>query len=265
MESVSHAPEVVQERRISRANLERLLRELETRDVTNGITLYVRAGHFQECLDTLRWRNGEGLEDLRQLAPRVEKSETGAILFWSEGSGLVILPPFPVEQNQLLAGWDTSQLWMILTRDYVLGVVLLRLGRYSVGVFQGKRLLSSKTDTRYVKGRHSAGGQSQKRFQRIREKQVREIFQKTCSVVKEQFAPFEDQLDYILLGGERFTLKGFLKGCDYLRGLSPKILGRVLNVREPKRQALEGVIETIWESRVLVIQPKTAVNNEPGQ
>ena len=151
----------------------------------------------------------------------------------------------------MLDGWDASQLRAMLDREYLLGVVLLRLGRFAVGVFRGETLLASKTDTRYVKGRHSAGGQSQKRFERIREKQVQEIFKKTCSVAKQKLSPFEDQLDYILLGGERFTLQGFLKTCDYLQGLSPRILGRVLNVREPKHEALKGVVDTIWESRVL--------------
>ena len=263
MESASHIPEVAPERRISRANLERLLRDMEARDVINGITIYARAGQLQECLHAPRGRNGGGLEELMQLAPRAEKSETGAVVFWSDGfalegsspkgSRLIILPPFPVERDELLEGWDVSQLRTLLAREYVLGVVLLRLGRFAVGVFRGEALVSSKTDTRYVKGKHSAGGRSQKRFQRIREKQVQEIFDKTCSVVREHFTPFEDQLDYIFLGGERFTLQGFLKRCDYLQRLTPKILSRVLNVREPKHQALQGVIETIWESRMLSI------------
>jgi len=264
MESANHVPEIMQERRMSKANLERLLADLETRDIANGITVYARAGHFPILTPTFghpspggrRVRDEGGLEELRLLAPRIEKSETGAVAFWSEGCKLIILPPFPVERDQLLAGWDTSQLRALMARDYLLGVVLLRLGRFAVGVFRGGALLSSKTDTRYVKGRHSAGGWSQKRFERIREKQAQELFDKTCSVVKEQFAPFEGQLDYILLGGERFTLQGFLKRCDYLQRLSQgkKILGRVLNVREPNQKALEGVIETVWESRVVVIR-----------
>ena len=257
MQSASPSPEVVQERRTSRANLGRLLADLETRDASGGITLYVRAGGFQECLHALQSRVASGLEELRQHARRVESWRTGAVIFWSsrpEDSRLVVLPPFPVERDELLEGWDASQLRALLAREYVVGVVLLRLGRYSVGVFRGEELLTSKTDTRYVKGRHSAGGRSQGRFQRIREKQVQEIFDKACSVVKEQFAPLDSQIDYIVLGGERFTLGGFLKRCDYLQRTSSRILGRVLDVREPKRQALEKAIETIWESRVLSIR-----------
>ena len=229
------------------------MKDLEAQDVKDGLTVYARAGGASEYLYGALSRNGQA-EELGELGPRIARSDTGAVAFWSQGSKLVILPPFPVEQDQVLAGWEASQLRALLAKQYVLGVVLLRLGRFAVGVFCGEELVASKTDTRYVKGRHSAGGQSQKRFERIREKQIQGIFDKTCSVVREKFGPFEGQLDYIFLGGERFTLKGFLKRCEYLQKLSPKILGRVLNVREPKRKALDSVVDIIWESQVLRVQ-----------
>ena len=253
MEGGVNTPEVVRERRISRGDLRRLLNDLDTRSVTRGTTVYIRAGSFQECLAGLRPGTGLGPDELTRLADRVEKSATGAVVFWSEDEKLVVLPPFPVEREASMDGWDVSRLEALLDREYMLGVVLLRLGRFAVGVFRGDVLVSSKTDTRYVKGRHSAGGQSQMRFQRIREKQVQEIFGKTCSVVKDQFGPYQEQFDYIFLGGERFTLRGFLKECDYLQKLSDKFHPRTLNVREPNHRALEGVINTIWESRVLYI------------
>ena len=272
MESADGLKKAVQERRISRGALERLLEYLDTRDVINGITIYADAGSIPDHFQPSGNSSGSSIEELQKLTARIEKSETGSVSFWSDGfapshhserthggsdewgSKLVIFPPFPVARKEVLTGWDSSQLRMLLARQYLLDVVLLRLGRFAVGVFRGDVLVSSKTDTRYVKGKHSAGGQSQKRFERIREKQAQELFRKTCSVVKEHFSPFEDQLDYIFLGGERFTLRGLLKRCEYLQTLSPKILGRVLNIREPKHDALQRVIETIWESRVLSVR-----------
>ena len=253
MKSVSGAQGLAQDRPISRASLVRLLRDLEVHEPSNAITLYTKTGHFREQLPEFQPGSWEGLKTLTELSSRTEKSATGAAVFWCEDKGLAILPPFPVEADEVMGGWDVSRLRALLDRDYVVGLVLLRLGRYAVGVFRGQVLLASKTGTRYVKGRHSAGGQSQKRFQRIREKQVQEIFHKACSVVEHQFAPFEDALDYILLGGERFTLQGLVKECDYLKRLSPKILGRVLDVRVPTHVALEAAIEKVWESRLVSI------------
>ncbi len=237
----------MEERRIGRPGLIKLLDDLEGRFPDGATTVYSRQGGFQVQGPPA----GAGGDALERLAAAAERSETGAIAFWSEDRVLAVLPPFPVEHDRTLAGWDASPLRELVAREYLLGVVLLRLGRFAVGVFRGNTLLTSKTDTRYVKGRHSAGGTSQKRFARIREKQIQEMYRKTCEVTQARLGPFEADLDYIFLGGEKFTLQGLVKACDYLRRLSPKIHGRVLNVREPRLRALEGAIEAVWESRVL--------------
>ena len=160
MKSTDHALETVRERSISRGNLTRLLDDLEKRDVVNGTTIYSRPGHFNIPTPTCGHTSlrGSAQEAMVRTVPRLEGSVTGSVVFWSEGSGLAVLPPFPVERNEALNGWDASPLRTLLSREYMLGVVLLRLGRFAIGVFQGETLLSSKTDTRYVKGRHSAGG-----------------------------------------------------------------------------------------------------------
>jgi hypothetical protein len=58
--------------------------------------------------------------------------------------------------------------------DRTVGVLLVRLGGYAVGVFAGAppQLLSSKTGSRPVHGRSAAGGWSQHRFARRRENQA---------------------------------------------------------------------------------------------
>ena len=241
------------ERRVSRAGLLSFLEDLDARSVAGGLTVHMGPGRSQEHLTSLGGEHHQVRQWLGQLAPTLAKSATGAVVFWSEGGGYAVMPPFPVEGDGLREGWDASLLRALLSREYLLGVVLLRLGRYAVGVLEGEVLVASKTDSRYVKGKHSAGGQSQKRFARIREKQAHELFKKTCTVVGEQFAPYEGKLDYVLLGGERHTLRGLVDVCDYLQRLSPRILGRVLNVREPKLEALQRVSETVWESRVFTI------------
>ena len=60
--------------------------------------------------------------------------------------------------------------------DRTVGVLLVRLGGYAAGVFAGAppRLAASKVGSRLVHGRSAAGGQSQQRFARRREKQAAE-------------------------------------------------------------------------------------------
>ena len=150
--------------------------------------------------------------------------------------------------------WNTKPLLALLETEYTIGVILLRLGRFSAAVFRGRRLLTAKTDARYVKGRHAAGGTSQKRFQRIREGQVRRLYDKTCQAVQAQFSSMAGDLDFILLGGEKFTLEGFLKVCPYLERQRDKILSRRLNVRDPKRDTLEEAAEMLGQCRVYPLE-----------
>ena len=189
-------------------------------------------------------------ERLLLLGDQVLQSDTGVVGLRAGAAGLVIMPPFPLHESQLVERWDPAILLDMLDKEYTVGVVLLRLGRFSVAVYRGEHLQASKTDARYVKGRHAAGGTSQKRFERIRQGQMRLIFEKTCRAVHDQFAPFAGQLDYLLLGGERFTLNGLLKSCPELESLRPITLARRLNVRDPKRDTLDGVGTMLRESRV---------------
>ena len=130
---------------------------------------------------------------------------------------------------------------------------MLRLGRIAVAVYEGGQLVSSKTDTRYVKGRHAAGGTSQKRYSRIREGQIKLIYEKTCHAIKDQFTPHLGNIQFVLLGGEKFTLNGLVKKCPALVGLENITLSRRLNVRNPKRDTLESVALSLKESRLYPI------------
>ena len=148
MDLESGPREALLERRLSRAALGRLLDELEASDVAGPVTLYATPGGVEQGLRSLE--RGGAPEQLGQLAPRLEGSDTGAVVFTSANACWAILPPFPVEHDLSIEGWDGSQLRSMLAKDYVVGVGLIRLGRYAVGVFQGEALVASKTDTRYV-------------------------------------------------------------------------------------------------------------------
>ena len=206
------------------------------------------------------------LREWRQFLARAEaapggdallKSDTGLVALRSGDRGLAIIPPFPLTADLagpgLRSGWDAAPLTQLLTQDYTVGVLLLRLGRYLVAVFEGERLLVSKTNTRYVKGKHHAGGTSQLRFQRIREGQMRKLYDETCRIVQDRFAPHIRQMDHILLGGDRLTLSGFMKVCPYLQQRRGKILDRRLNIRDPKHDTLETVAGMLRQSRVWTI------------
>jgi hypothetical protein len=239
---------------LSKDGLERLLTQWDPAPDLPASSLYLRPGESARFLTTPGEAGRDWAERLSQLGDTALDSDTGIAGLQAGTEALVIVPPFPILANKLVSLWDIDPLLAVLEADYTIGVVLLRLSRYLVAVFQGEQLVSSKTDSRYVKGRHRAGGSSQRRFERIREGQMRRIYDETCGVVRSQFGPHARQLDYILLGGERFTLSGFLKVCPYLQQFQGIILDRRLNVRDPKRDTLEEVRELLRQSRVYPLQ-----------
>jgi hypothetical protein len=171
--------------------------------------------------------------------------------------GLLVSPPFPVVETYVSTDWDAAPLQDILKADFDVGVALVRLGRFSVAVFRGGELVDSKTDSRYVKGRHHAGGTSQLRYTRVRDGQIKRLYDKVCEETRAHLMPPAAQLDYLVLGGERFTLNGLLKECPALASLRPIMLKRRLNIRDPKRDTLPQVAAMLTESRVWTIDFNT--------
>ena len=208
-------------------------------DATHAVTEPARE---RQCFD---W-----MPALERAGSRPLRSGTGVAAFRVGDGGLAILPPFPLNFAQLSDGIDPQPLLSLLSANLTIGVVLVRLGRYAVAIYEGRKLAVSKTDTRYVKGKHHAGGTSQRRFQRVRENQIHRLYVEASGVLERQWRPWLDRLDYVALGGEAATVNGFVKECPLLARLAPITLERRLDVREPNRAALDRVGAMLFESRV---------------
>jgi hypothetical protein len=89
--------------------------------------------------------------------------------------------------------------------DRTVAVLLVRLGGYAAGVFTGPgpRLAGSKVGARLVHGRSAAGGTSQHRFARRREKQAAEALGAAADTAAAVFGPFAGRIDAVVLGGDR--------------------------------------------------------------
>ena len=236
---------------VSAIRLRRMLDELAADAGDRSSSLYLAPGDSPDpaAMAATGWA-----APLAELGERVLRDGCGLVGLRAGDRGLLIAPPFPVAETFLTTDWDDAPLLNILEADFDVGVALVRLGRFSVAVFRGGELVDSKTDSRYVKGRHHAGGTSQLRYTRVRDGQIKRLYDKVCEETRAHLLPPAAQLDYLVLGGERFTLNGLLKECPALASLQPITLKRRLNIRDPKRDTLPQVASMLTESRVWTIE-----------
>jgi peptide subunit release factor 1 (eRF1) len=239
-------------RRFTRVKMLLLLDELEA---ISGPATSLYIPHdlpAPEVEETLKAPLGPGVaEVMANIAEAVARSKTGTVILWGEQGKYLVLPPFPIKEKLFASGYDVEPLRALLQQDLTVVLILLRLGAYAVGVFQGEKLMSSKVGTGLVHSRHKKGGSSAHRFERHREKQIEYFFTRVCNHVQERLEPYLQQLDYVIYGGERHTLLSFRKQCHFLQQLDERTLGTLLNVREPKQAALESAISQVWSSEVI--------------
>ena len=194
------------------------------------------------------------IDALERASNQLLRPSTGLAAFRVGNDGLAILPPFPMDITGLEAGINDAPLRALLESRFTVGVALVRLGRYAIAVYEGQQLAVSKTDTRYVKSKHHAGGTSQQRFRRVRENQIHRLYVEAAGVLERQWRSWLDRLDYVALGGEAATVNGFVKECAMLGRLAPITLQRRLDVREPNRAALDQVGAMLYQCRAYPLQ-----------
>lgn len=136
------------------------------------------------------------------------------------------------------------------------GVLLVRLGGYAVGVFDGPRLMVSKVGARPVHGRSAAGGQSQQRFARRREGQARVALAAAADTAARILVPEVDALEAVVLGGDRHALDTVLADRR-LEPLVPLIAQWHLDVPEPRRAVLDDMPRRFRAVRIDLTEPAT--------
>ena len=120
-----------------------------------------------------------GRENVRKRLEALDEGRTtyaaGAVTFETADETIVVRPPFGLSHEGSYDSIAVEPLLEELFRDRVVAAVLVRLGGFAVGVFEGERLVASKVGSRFVKGRHKKGGSSSGRFRRRREEQARAL------------------------------------------------------------------------------------------
>ena len=164
-------------------------------------------------------------------------------------------PPFPPFRASGESGGPGAAEAMVAhaVANRTVGVLLVRLGGYAAGVFAGSppRLVSSKTGSRPVHGRSAAGGWSQHRFARRREKQASEALGATADHAIAILKPAAPEA--IVLGGDRRAVAA-LREDPRLAPYLDRAEERFLTVPDPRLAVLRETPRAFLAIRIRLIE-----------
>ena len=176
--------------------------------------------------------------------PVTSTVDSGAVTVTAaDGTVAELMVPFPP-----LRGGDLIVHALVPRR---VGVLLVRLGGYAAGVFDGTKLVTSKVGSRPVHGRSAAGGQSQQRFARRREGQVRVALGVAADTAANILLPAVSTLDAVVLGGDRRAADDVLED-QRLAPLRPLVVEARLDVPDPRLKVLQSTPDLFRAVRIRI-------------
>ena len=186
-------------------------------------------------------------EETRTLLDRLD-SETGLVFFYDLHRMVceAIAPPVPITSSdwQLGHNFKASLLEEILSKDYRLLVLVLHAGESFIGftpdaeIFDTEELIRSS-----VKEKHSKGGFSQRRFERLREEDIAHHMDKVIEAL-DKVLEENRSIDFVFLSGD-FQLIGEIRKR---LPLNLEIIEKPADIRVEKTGG-EEILRTVLSSR----------------
>jgi peptide chain release factor subunit 1 len=149
---------------------------------------------------------------------------------------------------------------MIKTRG-AYGLIVIERGEAAIGILRGKSVEVVDELTSGIPGKHRAGGQSARRFERIIEQMVHEFYKRVGEHANRVFLPIKDELLGIVIGGPGPAKEEFAEG-DYLHY---ELKAKVVAVVDTGYGGEAGVYELIERARDILkdtqlVKEREAVN-----
>jgi hypothetical protein len=204
-----------------------------------GKTRYIGRANLAKRLSSLE--GGPGRTVYAGGSARIELDE----------ASLTVTPPFGLDHEGEYDVVRAGALLDALELEPRVAVLLVRMGGYAVGVFEGERLVASKVGTRFVKGRHKKGGSSSNRFRRRRGEQERELVDAAASEAARVLEPWRGRIEHVALGGDRSAVSRVIESRAELAWLQPLALERFFDVPEPRLRVLEALPYQLYAAKVV--------------
>jgi peptide chain release factor subunit 1 len=236
---------------------------------TELVSLYVPPGKaISDVLNTLRDEYGTAsnikstttrknvMDAIVKVQQRLklfkEPPEKGLVIFCGaipqNGAGserietYVIVPPEPIHiyLYRCDARFHTEHLQEMLREKETYGILLVDSQNATLATLQGRRLEIVRELTSGVPGKTRAGGQSARRYERLRDMRLQEYFTRVGQHANETFLPIEN-LKGIILAGPGPTKYDFEKG-EYLNYM---LKGKIIDTVDTAYVEEQGVKEVV--------------------
>jgi len=263
---------------ISESRLSILLRVLRTKKGrgTELISVYVPPGRqVSEVAETLRGEHGkasniksrttrknvqEALVKVMQRLKAYDKApENGLVIFCgaiprgAPGSEVLelyeLVPPKPVNVSYYSCddSFYLEPLLEMIRPKEILGVVLVENSEATIAKVEGKNVEILGNYTSGVPGKSSKGGQSARRFERLRDMVLNDFYTRVANHVNDAFLALP-KLTKIIVGGPGNTKNEFLAGnyLNYqLRGKIAVIVDTAYTEEQGVKEALDKAAEKL--------------------
>jgi peptide chain release factor subunit 1 len=144
----------------------------------------------------------------------------------------IIIPPSPISQFTYICGREfiTNELEEMTLPKSLVVITLIEGGKVTIGYLRGKHMELVRDEDFYIIGKTRAGGQSAKRYLRIREEKMLEFFRHVGRMLKDLLLDDIDNVDAIVLGGNTIRCQEFLEKGDLDYRIREKIAETIIPV-----------------------------------
>jgi peptide chain release factor subunit 1 len=155
----------------------------------------------------------------------------------------VIEPPEPINiyLYRCDARFHTEYLQEMLREKETYGILLIDASEATLATLQGRRLEIAMELTSGVPGKTRAGGQSARRYERLREMRLQEYFTRVGQHANETFLPIEN-LKGLIIGGPGPTKYDFEKG-EYLNYMLKDKIIDLIDTSYVQEQGVKEIVD----------------------
>ncbi|MDW8011066.1 MAG: peptide chain release factor aRF-1, partial [Sulfolobales archaeon] len=187
--------------------------------------------------------------------PKIPRN--GLVIFAGEdddtGETTVLLfsPPEPVKVFFYRTDkyFHTEFLESMVEESDVYGLIVIERDEATLGLLKGGAIVVLDELEAYIPGKHSKGGWSQRRFDRIIEEMVEEFYKKVGEKASSYFIPLLEvgKLKGVVVGGPGYSKTDFVKGNYLDYRLQKIVVGSPLDVSSQGEPGLRELVEKARE------------------